>query len=706
MFLGRAVVLALACVFAAGLSAAPTIARAQESADLKFDDEEEIIEEGEELPAADVDLKEDPPEEEEDPPLEPIEPKPVSKPVGKTTRTTTAAAPTQVRLAPPKQPKVVVPAPPVEETPVVLSEDRLREHIEARARFLRAGDNANADAELALIFESRQQLGVQNIVLASAELIHEATLAEDQNNLAHAIELAESAARLSPQLEEAHWRRARLYFAQSWTQLDLIFGAVSDLISAKLGRFRNTISLLTNIAALIALALLATIAIFTLVQLYKYVRYAAYDVSKFLPSWFGTGEVVMLLLMVIAAPLVFRFGILPTLVLALGAIYAYQAKRERGVTIASWVLLAAAPGLIWLVSPLVIFHGSQVDAIESALSETFASGADAKLIEQSRAPGFGVVSSLALAHRHRVRGDIKAAEDEYRRALTIDPGNVVARNNLGTLLFLQGHEEAAQATFQAATMRGERAEPLLNLASILVDQSLFEQANSNIESARKLDRDLTEHYTRVASSLPTREKLLSADTSQGPMWSLLFDVEPDRRLAITQQIFGIVGANSPLWMAPVFVILVALFAVGLAKRSQTKPLCVPCPKCGVPAQRDAPASYCEQCQSIFLKAIAVEPVLRIQKESEVISYQRRRRWTERAFSVLAGAGDIFGGRPIVGTILVFFFVAMLAIMRFTEGFVVNPWSVCFDAAAHTLKIGVAIGIAVILVLFSVRQSLK
>jgi tetratricopeptide (TPR) repeat protein len=353
-----------------------------------------------------------------------------------------------------------------------------------------------------------------------------------------------------------------------------------------------------------------------------------------------------------------------------------------------------------------LFHGSHVDAIESALSETFAQNADAQLVERSKSSSFEIISSLALAHRHRVRGDVKAAEDEYRRALTIEPGNVVARNNLGTLLFLQGNEDAAQATFQVAASGGERAEPLLNLASILVDQSLFDQANSAIEKARKLDHDLTEHYTRVASSLPTREKLLSADTSQGPMWSLMFDVDSDQQLAVTEQIFGVIGANTPLWMAPLFVLFVGLFSFALVKRSEKKPLCVPCPKCGVPADRDAPASYCEQCQSIFLKAIAVEPVLRIQKESEVIGYQRRRRWTERILSVFAGAGDMFGGRPVFGSILAFFFVASLSVLRFTEGFVVNPWTVSFDTAAHTLKVVVAIVFAVILALFSVRQSLK
>lgn len=701
----RGIVLALAGLIAAGSGAVVHSAAAQESADLPGDDDEELGDEPEADPepaGADEEAAEPEPAKDPEPAKEPDLDKSLQK-----LRTKTATA-TQVRLTPPRQTqnKVIPPPPVLEEKAPPLSENQLREHIEARARFLRAGDTASADAELALIFEIRQQLGVQNVVLASAELIHEAQLAEEQNNTKQALELAEAAAGLSPQLEEAHWMRARLYFSQSWTKLDLIFGAVGDLFAAKLGRFRNTISLLTNLAALIALALLATIAVFALVQLYKYVRYAAYDVSKWLPSWFGTGEVVMLLLMLIAAPLVFRFGIALTLVLALGAIYAYQSKRERAVSIFAWVLLAASPGLIWAVSPLVIFHGSNVDAIESALSETFASSADTMLVNQSRAPGFDVIGSLALAHRHRVRGDVKAAEDEYRRALTIDPGNVVARNNLGTLLFLQGHEEAAQATFQAATQRGERAEPLLNLASMLVDQSLFEQANAQIELARKLNRNLTEHYTRVASSLPTREKLLSADTSQGPLWTLLFAADDDRKLAVTEQIFSLIGANTPLWMAPLFVAFIALFGVALVKRSERRPLCVPCPKCGVPADRDAPASYCDQCQSIFLKAIAVEPVLRLQKESEVIRYQQRRRWTERLLSIVAGAGEIFAGRPIAGTLLVFLLVVALSVFKFNEGFIVNPWTVTFDQAAATLKMGAAIVFAALLTLISVRQALK
>lgn len=695
MFRASAVCLALLCVLSLP-------ARAQESAEIAPEEEttEDLGDEGspEEPPAPGEEAVEPDPEAEK--PEQPIE-KPQLDPWKP--RTSTVA--TVVRI-PKREIKSVAPVVPIEEKPAALTEKDLRDRIEARARFLRSGDTASADAELAFIIEARQQLGVRNVVVASAALIHEANQAAGLGQPTRALELAEASARLSPDLDAAHWARAKLYFGSSWTAVDLIFGALYDVVHAKIGRFKNSVSLLTNVAAVIGLALFFSLAVFAAVQLFKYARYAAFDISRLLPSWFGTGEVIMLLLMAIAAPLVFRFGGALTVALGLGVVYAYQSQRERRVSVAAWVLLAISPLMIWFIAPLVTFHGSTVDAIETALSETFTPNEEAKLTEMSRSPEFGVVGSIALAHRHRVRGDLKAATDEYRRALTLDPNNVVARNNLGKLLFIQGNEEAARASFQNAANSGQRAEPLLNLASMLLDDSQFEQANVSIERARKLDRGLVEYYTQNASALQTRDKLLDAESSQWPLWELLFAQDAGERYLVTEQIFSVLGASTPIFMMPVFVALIAVLAFLLAKRSVHKPLSVPCPKCGVPADRDAPASYCEQCQSIFLKTIAVEPTLRLQKEGEVISYQKRRRWTERLLSLIAGAGDIFSGRPIFGMFLLFFFLTAIAVIRFTEGFVVNPWNVGFDPAAHTLKLAIAIVFAAVLALISVRQALK
>src|SRR5262245_4820870 len=125
MFPARALMLALACVFAAGLSAAPWPARAQESGEIAPDDEETAPDDNEEPAAAEDDLKaDDDLKGDEKPAPQPKKEtaKTAVKPAKTATSTATAATPTQVRFTPPKQqpPLKVVPTP-VEELAITIS---------------------------------------------------------------------------------------------------------------------------------------------------------------------------------------------------------------------------------------------------------------------------------------------------------------------------------------------------------------------------------------------------------------------------------------------------------------------------------------------------------------------------------------------------------------------------------------------------------
>src|SRR5262249_21716084 len=158
-----------------------------------------------------------------------------------------------------------------------------------------------------------------------------------------------------------------------------------------------------------------TILIVTLIQTFKYLRYAAHDLVRVLPSWFGSGEGAMILVIAMATPLVFGFGGAISLVLALGIVYAYQTPEER--TVSKWAMgiLAVAPGLVFLAAPLVTFHGSVTDAIDSAATEAFAADAEARLVDHMKGAGRNdIQGSLVLARRHRMRGDLAGAEAEYR----------------------------------------------------------------------------------------------------------------------------------------------------------------------------------------------------------------------------------------------------------------------------------------------------
>lgn len=587
------------------------------------------------------------------------------------------------------------------------TEMALKEHLEARARYLRAGDTVNAEVELGLLIESRVLVGARNVIVASASLMHEADVARKEGHLEQAIQLAEHAATLSPDLSSVHWLRARLYFEQDWSQGARIGAALVALTKTKLERFRNTVTFASNVLLGWSLAVFATMVLFTLIQVFKYVRYPAHDVARLLPSWFGAGEGVLLFAIALVGPLVLGLGLPVTVVLAVATIYAYQTVRERAVSIAIFVLLAAAPGALYLFAPFVTFHGSIVDAMETVMSEAFASDAETQLANYLRTTGKSdLEGAQLLAHRYRMRGDLAAAEIEYRRALAAQPANSALRNNLGTLLYLLGREEAALGTFQAAAAANDRAEPMLNLASMLLDQSRFDEAKATIERARNVDPALAARYTGTESGRPTVEKLLYAELGQSVLWERLFEVDSDARMDVATALWRRIGGATPPIAMPVVVFVAAALAMLLARRAERLALSTGCPKCGVPAKRDAPATYCDQCQSIFLKAVAVEPMLRIAKEEDVRSFQRRRRWTERLLSLVAGAGHMFSGSPIAGAFFALFLAGALASMRFPEGFLVHPWSVGFDPSAGTFQLGVAAVLAGILVLASVRSSLK
>jgi tetratricopeptide (TPR) repeat protein len=590
----------------------------------------------------------------------------------------------------------------------VITETALKDALEARAKFLRAGDQTNADAELLAMLDARTQLGARNVVLASAALIHEATQAASAGRIDHAIDLAETASKLSPDLTEAHWLRTRLYWSRNWLQVDRIFGSFADLSKAKLLRFRNLVVFVSNVIGVLCAAIFFTIIAFSVIQLVKYLRYVAHDFSRVLPSWFGPGEGAMVLLIAIASPLVFGFGVAPSLVLALGAAFAYQTVQERTISKAALVALAIAPGLMYVAAPLVTFHGSIVDAMETASTEAFAIDAERVLTEYSKSGGRNDLhGALVLARRYRMRGDLAKAEVEYRRALAAQPDDVVARNNLGTLLYLLGHEEQARATFQQA-MSGNTtyAEPFLNTASILLDSSNFDEANIAIEKARRIDRELTDRYTKIEGTVPTAKKLLDADLSDAPLWLRLLDVDATQRNQVTSELWKLIGGRTPPLMMPALALLVFALALALSKRAEDMGLTIACPKCGTPAMRDAPAQYCEQCQSIFLKAVAVEPVLRLEKENQVSSHQRRRRLLERVLSLLAGAGNVFADRALIGTTMMFGFFVCLASMLWTEGLIVHPWTMGREASSSMLQL-VTCGIAgVALAGLSVRQAFK
>ena len=610
-------------------------------------------------------------------------------------------APPEDRPAPPRERLRPLDLPPVAPGPALVTEEALKRHLEARARAVRAGDARLAEVELSLLEEARGALGARNVVLASAALIAEARQAIAANRPERAEALAEAAARLSPDLPAAHWARARAYLATDSARLGAAFAAAADLVVAKVTRFRNLVGLLSDVVVLAAVALLATMVIFTLVQLTKYLRYPAHDLAALGPRFIGPGEVASTIVVLLALPLTFDVGIVPTLAMALGLILAYQRPRERAVSLVLMALLAASPFLLRAGAPLVTYHGSEVDVMATAVSEALAEEGEERLRALSTQRGNDYGSAVILAYRMRQRGDLAGAAQAYRRALAARPSDALAKNNLGAVLWRQGKEDQALALFQSAAQTRTLAEPILNLATSVADLGRYEEANRLLEQGRALNPELTARYTGADAGVGSRRNVLEAPLGEELLWDHFFRVSATQAEAVTLELWRPLGGAVPPFAMTAVVLLCAGLGGLLFRRASS--LSVPCPKCARPAVRGAPSQFCGQCHSVFLTAVAVDPSVRMAKENQVRGYQRRRRLTERLLSLLAGAGHVFGDRPIAGVLLLFLFTTAVAVALFPHGLTNHAWDVVVDISGPSLLAVVAAGLAGLLSIFALRR---
>ncbi len=590
--------------------------------------------------------------------------------------------------------------PPVKRREVV-TEDALRAQVERMVEAYRLGDRDRFVVERDELESMRGRAGVANVVLASAALIRQSQAALSARTYDRALDLAAAAIRLSPDLVAARWMQIRVLWTHDWTKLRQIGAAFGGLVVAQLGAFKNQVALLTSWSIIFGLAVLMTVFVFSLIQLAKYIRYPAHDLAQRLPAFIGGGEMVIVLLMMVLLPTTFGFGPAVSALIAFIVVSGYQQASERALSRLMMLVLAALPIGLIAIAPLITFHGSLVDDMATAISEAFAADAEQRLLDvaagkRNRDP----TSALILARRKRLRGDLSGADLAYQRALIIKPGDPVGLNNRGVVQFMLGHQAAAASLFGKAAARG-RAESILNLAIIRAEQGRFEEATEMLERARTIDGQLAEEYAKRAESGDTEQQLFEADIETAALWSRMFDVDSGELWRVANGLWSRVGGRTPLWSITALSVVAMAVAFVIARRDRG--LSTACPKCGTPANRAAYGTLCEQCTSVFLTAVAVEPRLRAKKENEVRAYQRRRRWTERVTSLVAGVAQLGWGRPAVGVVF-FFLLSVALLVWFFEGSVmVHDWRVAHDTTAGTVIGGAALVGAGILCLLSLRQ---
>jgi len=116
-----------------------------------------------------------------------------------------------------------------------------------------------------------------------------------------------------------------------------------------------------------------------------------------------------------------------------------------------------------------------------------------------------------LGEALRLRGQLAEAEDQFRRALRLDPAYADAWNNLGVTLAALGRpDEAIAVLARTAAIKPDDAEAQLNWGNVLQERGSFAAALSHYEAALRLEPDRADTHFNLGRMLLREGKATGA----------------------------------------------------------------------------------------------------------------------------------------------------------------------------------------------------
>ncbi len=593
--------------------------------------------------------------------------------------------------------------------PVKASYPQIRELWQKRRSALREQDLPRARAAQKAILEAMTDLGIENLPSFAAALIRETERSLAANAADDALEQARFAAALAPDLADAHLSVFRAQLAKepgrplaALSELWAAVGAATrepHAVRALCGDFASAglTALVTASAAVIALLFARRLRLFL------------HD-SRHLPVIRAGApmQAALLALVVVSLPLVFRLGPLAVLLALATSAWLYLSTSERIVATAALAAIVVAPHLVLGAVRLTAWTGTTAEQIFELEHAGDCGDRAAPLAARSERESLPPPLLAALGRCLKRQGDLDAALRLYQRAALADGNSAEVQVNLGNALFLKGDLEGAKAAYLAATDRATRVTTLavahydlskLYLRLAAMEQSTEARKKAQLEDAAYLDKygsddDFRANRWLVDVSVPWQQMDALAATDGAP-----------QRVAdaVRARLAGAIpGARWPAVPAAVVAALWGLVLLG----NRIGPSRA-CERCGRPACRRCDglqSVLCGQCVNVFQRKGLVEPRDRLLKETQVRRYERWNQASMRILTVLGGgAGQLFGGRPLRGYLLLTGLLFAGFLVLFWRGVVPPPF-----ASLHALwgKLLVALPLGTALYALALRDAFR
>ncbi len=389
-------------------------------------------------------------------------------------------------------------------------------------------------------------------------------LADRDGDHPRAVRFLRGAAELDPTFVTPHMTLAAWAMTRDPSQALLRYGAVLDLLR---NSFLLQIEMVANLVFFIMhgmfLGLLVTSLLIVLLHQSE-LRHIWYErLSRRLAPGSARAWTWGFLL----APFAAGLGLALPAVVFMGMLWPLLRVRERLISVAMLIALAAAPFsghvLGRLAAPLRE-DGGPLYGIAALPDEAWSpsrQAAVARLAEQHPDSPF---LQFGLGWTARQGGDLATAETAYRRALDLWPQDARVMNNLANVLVTQGNSVRAIDLYRAAMAADpENAAAPFNLSLVYTRQFEYRAASEAAARASALDFELVKSHQALGTSdgvLPMADQWIAPAT----LWTTVLETTDGTPLeaALPPAWNGRVETSGPLFALLAIVLAIAGVVVG------------------------------------------------------------------------------------------------------------------------------------------------
>jgi tetratricopeptide (TPR) repeat protein len=535
-----------------------------------------------------------------------------------------------------------------------------------RKGFLADRRETDAARQSELIRALCAEEGIRRVEGVAAALVAEARRYLGEGSYQKALRSLDLAEAFDPDASQIHLARASVV----WKSSGGLLPVAGELVQAARAQFREgwtTLGLFNDLALVLVFAFLGCLTAFSALLVVRHQAAVRHEIEEEMlrrgaDRWAPAAGWVVLLLPLLSW-IAAGWAVLYWLVVT----FRVAGRAER--LVAAGLLLGATLS-VPAYRIAVAVYGLTADPVVrtslAAASGRYDPDRIVKMRELVEAHPDEPIYRFLLAGLYKNGRYFEEAYGEYKRVLALDPDTFHALVNLGNIFFHTGqYSEAGVMYKRAIALEPDSILAYYDLHLAQSEAFNFKEAEASLNHARDIDPKAIADLLSRPGREGDRPTVIDASVGVGTIVRATLSgsqlrgwLESGRSGGVGREIVR--QFLNPTSIVSVLALVAALAALFSSARQRPARRCARCgrPFCHLCKSARDGNDYCTQCVHLFVLGDGLAPETKTRKLYEVERHDRLTRLGQRIASALApGAGDVLKGKPALGTLLLFLWLA-------------------------------------------------